>query len=68
LNEKINIKINKPVKLLFLKAHRQDSGLEISKIFNWLINVKMKGAVSSKRYLFMFIVKNIIKIKKTHKL
>jgi len=33
LNEKINIKISKPAKLLFLKATRQDSGLEILQIF-----------------------------------
>ena len=34
LNEAINIKINKPVKLLFLKASRQDFELEILDIFN----------------------------------
>ena len=43
LNEKINIKIRKPEKLLLLKAFRQDFGLFLLKIFTWYAREIMKG-------------------------
>ena len=62
LNEKINIKINKPDKLLILNVERQDLELFIRSILIWWTNEIIKGIDNNKIYLLISIIRNIIKI------